>query len=197
MRYFSKFPKISYTLTETETGQSRAIARTVPNMTVSLRLNTLTDTVQTLPFFAYRIQESERPDTLAVKMYGTSEYVWLIYLANNMRDWYDWPLTTVEFERYMNKKYESVPGQLDGLARSQNETAGQRLPGTQYYQVINGVRYFINETTYTLLPDDANRGLLTVYTQEMTHNEEKRTIRIPRYEVISGIIDQFDKVMVS
>lgn len=197
MRYFSKFPKIAYTLTESESGVPRAISRTVPNMTVSVQLNTLTDLVQTLPFFTYRIQESERPDTLAVKMYGSSEYVWMIYLANNMRDWFDWPLTDREFERYMNKKYESASGQLDGLSRSQLTTLGQRLSETQYYQVINGTRYFVNETTYELLPSDDNRGLLTVYAQETAANEKKRTIRIPRYEVIASIIDQFDKAMVS
>jgi len=192
MQYFTRFPRIAYALTEVDQGTSRAVSRTVPNMTVQTKVNTLTNEIQTQPFETYWIRDEDRPDTLAAKYYGRSEYTWIILLANNLRDWYSWPLTDVEFYHYMNKKYESTPGALDGVARSQNEVT--LLEGTQYYQVIDTVRYFINKDRYDQLTG-SSRGFITVYEQERTANDERRTIRLPRREMVTSLIDQFNRLM--
>jgi len=192
MQYFTRFPQISYALTEVEQNTLRVVSRTVPNMTVRTKVNTLTEEIQTQPFETYWIRDEDRPDTLAAKYYGRSEYAWIILLANNLRDWYSWPLTDVEFYHYMNKKYESTPGALDGVARSKNEQT--LMDGTQYYQTIDGVRYFVNKDRYTEL-SPTQRGFITVYEQERIENDERRTIRLPRREMVTSLIDQFNRLM--
>ena len=192
MQYFTRFPRIPYELTEIEQNVPRVVSRTVPNMTVRTKVNTLTDEIQTQPFKTYWIRGEDRPDTVAAKYYGRSEYAWIILLANNLRDWYSWPLSDVEFYDYMNKKYESSSGALDGVARSKNTQT--RLSGTKYYQVIDGVRYFINEDRYNQL-SASERGFITDYDQEFEENDVRRTIRLPRREVITSLLDQFNKLM--
>lgn len=119
MNYFNLFPTISYTLHEQVNGNVLPVNRTVPNMTIKLRLENFQKDIEGVPFITYRIREGERPDTIAVKHYGSSEFVWIIFIANNMRNWFDWPMTSEEFPRYIAKKYESSTDALDGIVRSQ------------------------------------------------------------------------------
>lgn len=117
MRYFQKFPTFPYSLTEYVQGASaQKIVRVVPNMTVKLKMDIFA--APNIEYFTYRIEDKDRVDTIAAQMYGSTEYAWLILLANNMRDWYDWPLTELEFNEYIREKYESSSGMGDGLERS-------------------------------------------------------------------------------
>lgn len=120
MRYFSKFPQVSYALQEQTASRSPILmTRTVPNMTVKLLLDILEKERTEITY--YRIQDGERPDTVAVQLYGASSYAWILLLVNQMRDWYDWPLTENQFYEYINQKYESQPGANDGVTQAQNK----------------------------------------------------------------------------
>ena len=57
-------------------------------------------------FDKYRIIGEERPDQIADKIYGSSEYDWVILLSNNIiniRE--EWPLSDSEFNTYIATKY--------------------------------------------------------------------------------------------
>lgn len=192
MNYFTLFPKIGYTLTEYTDDTFALINRTIPNMTVRLRLENFSANLERIPYVTYRVHEGERPDTLAAKFYGSSGYVWIIFLANNMRDWYDWPMSNDEFQRYIAKKYESVPGALDGVSRSQNLVT--RLPETQYFHVIDGVQYGVNEETYLSLAP-IQRAILSVYDQEEETNSDRQEIRLIEPAVVASLEEQFLKLM--
>jgi hypothetical protein len=57
-------------------------------------------------FYPYVITEGERPDTIAYQYYEDSRYSWLVYMSNAMFDpYYDWPLTTTEFDNFILEKY--------------------------------------------------------------------------------------------
>jgi hypothetical protein len=60
-------------------------------------------------YHPYVIKDGDRPDTIANAYYGSPEYAWLIYLANDIVDpYYDWPLSYSEFAGYLVDKYGSV-----------------------------------------------------------------------------------------
>ena len=192
MNYFTRLPRIPYTATEYTDDTGLPVNRTVPDMTVRFQLQSLVTGSESIPFVTYRIQESERADTIAAKFYGSSQYVWLIFLANNMRDWYDWPMSNEEFENYIAKKYESSAGALDGVARSQNEVTP--LPDTQYIQLIDGERYFVNRETYLSL-GTAVREIKTVYEQEEEANDTRREIKIVEPRIVPSIENQLDALL--
>jgi len=169
MFYFQYFPKINYRITEKSNNELIPIIRQVPNMTVKLELDIFKDGA--ISFDTYRIKDSDRPDTVAAQMYGSSRYAWVILLANKMKDWYDWPLTDFEFHNYMNKKYESYSGANDGVEASSAVIH-------QYIWITDDDRELIvDQTTYDSLPD-ANKRSVTVYDYEYTKNDEKRLIRL-------------------
>ena len=57
-------------------------------------------------FNKYTIRDGERPDTMAERLYGTSERDWIIILTagiTNIRN--DWPLGNYDLNRYAEAKY--------------------------------------------------------------------------------------------
>ena len=55
----------------------------------------------------YTVTDSDRPDLIAEKIYGDSDYDWIILLANNIiNPYFDWPMSTPVLEDYIANKYE-------------------------------------------------------------------------------------------
>lgn len=184
MDYFKRFPTVEYRLSEV--GSITTMARTVPNMTVKLQLDIFEG--ETLAYQTYRIKDRDRPDTIAAEMYGASRYAWVIMLANNMRDWYDWPLSDEEFRNYMNKKYESSSGIGDGDSVSRATIA-------QYIWITeDGRELSVDEPAYQTLAPHVRRTV-TVYDQEYAANDSRRIIRLPTMDELGMIIRQMEMVL--
>jgi len=92
-KYFEYFPDIKY-------GD-----HIVKDVTRRVRFH---DTVANNPlvFLPYTVEEGERAEELSYYYYGSVDYVWTIYLANNIIDPYrDWPMSHRELENYISNKY--------------------------------------------------------------------------------------------
>lgn len=53
----------------------------------------------------YEIQDGERPDVVATRLYGDSNLYWLFYLVNDFDNFNSWHLSSLEFEKFLNDKY--------------------------------------------------------------------------------------------
>ena len=97
--YFSKFPLIVY---DAKGDDNFKIAT---HMLVRIALRTKVRT-NTLLYDTYDVKEGETPESLAFKVYGDSEYHWIVLFANNITDRYhDWPMSTPQFLEFINEKY--------------------------------------------------------------------------------------------
>lgn len=57
-------------------------------------------------FHPYVLTEGDRPDIVSHKYYGNSNYVWLLFYANDIFDpHFDWPLDSRDFEKFLHRKY--------------------------------------------------------------------------------------------
>ena len=57
-------------------------------------------------FIKYKIVGDDRPDNVAYQVYGSTDYDWLILLANNIVNvGSEWPMTQESFSKYMTRKY--------------------------------------------------------------------------------------------
>jgi hypothetical protein len=62
-------------------------------------------------FLPYTIEEGLRPEDVAYYYYGSVEYTWLVYLANNIVDpYHEWPLSQEKFDAYLINKYKEQSG---------------------------------------------------------------------------------------
>jgi hypothetical protein len=115
--YFEKFPVINYN------GKNmRDLTRRV-----NFLKNSLDDPYVFLP---YTVEDDMRPEDIAYYYYGSTEYTWLVYLANDIIDpYHQWPLSQEKFDAYLINKYSQQSGRTgyDVIAWLQDETIEENL----------------------------------------------------------------------
>ena len=94
--FFKHYPTISYS------------NNTVKNLLAKVVFQKDND-VNYYTYNPYTIVEGDRADTLAYLYYGDPGYDWVIYYANMVVDpYFDWPLDTRSFRRFVESKYGSL-----------------------------------------------------------------------------------------
>lgn len=167
--YFAKFPTISYDISGS--GQLQT------SVDILERIKIRDTLLQNwLIFYEYDVKDGETPELIAAKLYGDSNYHWIILMANNIVDpYYDWPMSYENLVATIRKRYGTP--QLDGLLYAyQNIYA--------YYDNYGNV---IDYNSYVALPANM-RTAMTVYDWEMAQNETKRRIQL----LDASYVDQVD-----
>lgn len=171
--FFSYFPSVTY---------AQKVAK---NLLVSSKMRaSVLDNPKA--FFKYLVKPGESPEMVALRFYDDAKYDWLVYFANNIVDpYHDWPKEYLEFKRFIEQKYGSVP---------------QAKATTVHYK-HNDYDFTINQDTYDRLVDaefvdtslQMNRvGWVAVdaYTYEDELNEEKSAIQIIHPQFVSLIEEE-------
>lgn len=168
--YFSNFPKIKY---------NDVVVRNIM-FRIKILEKVKNDPYAYLP---YTVKEGERAEDIAYYYYGSTDYVWLVWLSNKMIDpYFEWPLSEQEFFASMVKKYR--PFALADLNQTyltdyeifnwtMNDT---RQANIEYYE-RNGVR--MSRDTYAL----SNITLdgwnpIRIFDVETDRNENMRNIQL-------------------
>jgi len=103
MSYFSKFPKVLYSVNKEGNN-----AKIVPDILARVKFLDSVISNQNL-LFKYEIQGGETPEQIATRVYGNPEKHWIILLVNQRIDpQFDWALGPYEFEKYIKQKYGSL-----------------------------------------------------------------------------------------
>jgi hypothetical protein len=100
MKYFEKFPIIEY-----EGRRVRDISRR-SNFVRAVSNNPYV-------YYPYTVSEGERAEDIANFYYGSVDYVWLVYMANNIIDpYHEWPMDPQTFNDYLVEKYTEESGEV-------------------------------------------------------------------------------------
>lgn len=100
MKYFENFPIIEYQ------------GRRVRDIT---RRSAFIQTIANNPYvyYPYTVKEGERAEDIAKWYYGSVDYIWLVYMANNIIDpYYEWPMDPKTFNAYLVDKYTDISGEV-------------------------------------------------------------------------------------
>jgi len=98
--YFNKFPLLVYD--GRGDGELSVVTNLLKRIAVRARVR-----ANTLLYDTYDVREGETPESIAFKLYGSTEYHWVVLLVNNITDRYhQWPLTTPQFLDFVNEKYD-------------------------------------------------------------------------------------------
>lgn len=99
--YFSEFKNIYYPYTI----GGKDILRIVKDITTNVRIRKEILSNVTI-YDEYDVQDGDTPDIIAARYYGSSQYHWVIMLANDMYDYVnDFPMSTQVLDEYVNEKY--------------------------------------------------------------------------------------------
>lgn len=215
--YFNFFPSTLYSVDSNNNGLD-----IVTNITTrfafeqSLKENTNA-------FYPYEIKDSDTPETIAYKIYGSSERHWIVLNFNNIIDpQYDWPLTYPNFIQYVDKKY-AANGAANATVQSGLTWAQSQNNIHSYYQVntrtstavtadsktikekvrITANAYanvIVGTTSYTLkngtvINETVSKEKLTYYDYEMEENEAKRKIKLLKPEFATDVFEEFKEIV--
>ena len=100
--YFANFPLIPYD--SVGNGEFKVVTNLLRRVAIRSKVRT-----NTMLFDTYDVKEGETPEMLADKLYGSSEYHWIILYCNNVTDRYhQWPKNQNQFLAYINDKYSDI-----------------------------------------------------------------------------------------
>ena len=104
-QYFSQFPIIKYNL-------SGINGKTTEVTDIFRRVKARSKLADNVTLFdKYDVQEGEKPEDVAYKIYGSSDFFWVVTLVNNIVNrYYDWPLDEFVFQQYVADKYSNPDG---------------------------------------------------------------------------------------
>jgi hypothetical protein len=151
-----------------------------------------------LLFYAYSIQESDTPETIAYKYYGDQYRYWMVLMANEIMDpQWEWPLTSQQFVSYLKDKYATEAGGEQNVLSYVTGTVHHyekittTVDGYSQTRAVKTVE--IDANTYTLLettsstnafPDgttvtiSVTGNAVSIYDYENNLNESKRQIKL-------------------
>lgn len=155
MNYFKFFPRVPYRFNANGSSWSLNLTNITSHVILLEKVKQ-----QVTSFHSYVVQDGERPDAVATKLYGGPQYTWIVLVVNNIMTLYDWPLTEYEFNRYINDKYGSQHAATEIL----------------YYLTTNGE--YVDSVTYYLLPVEQQGSIRNAWEDEVLKNEAKRSIRV-------------------
>ena len=143
-----------------------------------------------LGFTQYTIKNNQRPDQVALDIYGNMQYDWVVLLCNNIINVYEeWPMSEDELERYIDSTYEED-------ADSIHHWVTQRITDLKGRILVKEDRIVPENYTYrrpdgTVIDKEETVRPISVYDYESGKNDQKRNIYLLRKEYVTAFIEEF------
>jgi|TARA_R110000868_G_scaffold144612_1_gene363890 predicted secreted protein len=208
-KYFNFFPKVLYT-PNSQLESLDVLTNLTTRFTFEQKFKE-----DTSVYYKYDIRDGDTPEILSYKLYGTPEKHWIILLMNDIVDpLFDWPLKQQNVINFVNSKYSANAS----VGQTGYEWAASNIHS--YYKIetqtmnSNGQqnisKYQIDANTYAALASsstpytlaDGNQITIaiskepkTYYEYEVDENENKRTIKILKPEIIPAVEKEFKRVL--
>ena len=173
--YFSNFPKVFYSSTGKKNDEKL--------VTHILKRVAIKDSIEDdmLLMDRHTVRENETPEVVSHKHFGSAQYHWVILLTNNVLDrYYDWPLTTPQFNQFLVDKY------------------GDNIDGVHHYEITqtSGPDTSIDDS-HLIQVNEGTPGATTVTNREFEQREQdkKREIRLLAPAYLPRFVEEFKKIM--
>ena len=188
--YFSNFPKILYDIE----GKNpiRPSYTTAINLMIRQKFRDAIKDDITL-FYPYYIKESERADNLSYDTYGSTRFVWMILMVNNVLDpYWQWPLDAKNFSKYITNKFgaastaQTAIHHYEKILRPRVEVTGTSDP-------IEEVTVEVDYDTF-VAAGEGNRKIIYEFDYELKLNDDKRKINLIHPVYVSSILDEVRQI---
>jgi len=174
--FFSQFPKILYDINSDGTN------KVLPDIFRRSKIRSkLKDNYALLD--KYDVENGESPETVAYKVYGSTDYWYVVCLMNNVVNrQHDWPLSYQAFEEYVNDKYDN-PGAVHHYEKLQSSghTVSEGPADYDHYVEVNA--------------DDPDGQSVSNYEYEQRLQDQKRQIQILNPSYLPAFLEEFRKLI--
>ena len=176
MAFFDQFPKLLYDI------NGNGNVKVLPDIFRRIKIRSkIKDNFALLD--RYDVENGETPETVAYKVYGSTDYWWVVCLMNNVVDRnHDWPKGYQAFEDYVNDKYDNPAGihHYEKLQSSGHTTTEGPADFGHYVEV--------NST-------DADGQSVSNYEYEQRLEDQRRQIKILNPSYLPTFLDEFRKLI--
>jgi len=176
-KFFAQFPKIDYNLSGVNGNTN-----TVTDIFRRVKIRDKISNNVTL-FDRYDVQEGEKPEDIAYKIYGDADYFWVVTLVNNVVNrYYDWPLDEFVFQQYVADKYAN-PDAIHHyeITQSSGKQTGDGPADYSHKLEVNS--------------DTAGAQSVSNIEYERREQDKKRSIRILLPKYLATFEDEFRKLI--
>lgn len=163
-------------------------------------------------YYKYDIQEGDTPEMIAHKYYNDSYRYWIVLFANKILDpQWDWPLSSLQFNEYVNDKYGNNLNDLHhyekvitkttrGTDDDQTVTEKFVISIEEYVSLLYSHPFGIDVARTFSLPIGfvditIQPTAVTNYDYELDLNESKRSINILNSKYVDQLEMQFQDLM--
>lgn len=165
--YFRKFPDIYYQYDI----NGKPTLKIVSDITTNVRFRK--EILENVTLYdSYDVQDGETPEIVAAKLYGSTEYHWVVMLANDVHDHLeDWPLDSRTLDLMIQDKY------VDPYA---------------IHHWVNKETGIIVDPQFFTFEEVAS---VTNYEHEVIVNDSKRRIKLISPDLLANILTQFKAIV--
>ena len=175
MAYFDRFPLMAYDVA------ANGNYKLLPDILRRVKLRSGLRSGAFL-FDNYDVIDGERPEDVAFKWFGDTEYYWVILMTNNITDrYYQWPLTQPQFQEHLEDKYGA--GNEDSVHHYENTQASGRTTS-------NGPNDFSHKVECN--SDDGDPDIITNRQYEQRLQDKYRSIRLLDRRFLQDFVDEFE-----
>lgn len=168
-------------------------------------------------YYEYSVVDGETPESLAYKIYDSSERHWIILALNNIiNPLTDWPIEQRSLVNIIDKKYQATQYANSsvtyaGTTWAKNNIHSYYKVETQKNKTIDKnyiIKTEVDANTYANVSTTStdytlqNNGLInitisketkTYYDYEIEQNEKKRIIKLLKPEFVSAVEEEFKR----
>jgi hypothetical protein len=183
--YFSHLPTIQYNSSGVSSKVKTNVS--VTDITKRFRITQLLNNREVV-YYDYSVQDHDRPDSIAYKLYGDSRLDWVVLLVNEIHDrYFQFPLNSSEFDAYIAKQYGSIGSAQSTVHHYERIVQARKTlsDGT----IRPEMKVIVDQTTYDSL-SASDRRSVSVYDQEFRNNEKRRNIKLVSADFIPFILTE-------
>ena len=139
-------------------------------------------------FDEYIVNNGEKPETIANRLYQDPFLSWTIFIANDIVNYYEqWPRSSKQLAEYVESKYDNPQATKHYVTTEVKQGTSIIVPAGKVVPQNYSISYFNGTTTVTANPTVS----ITNYQYEEQINSEKEKIQIIRPSMIESFVETY------
>jgi len=136
------------------------------------------------------VNNGEKPETIANRIYKNPFYAWTIFVANDIVNYYEqWPRSSRQLAEYVESKYDNPQATKHYVTTEVKQGRDIIVPAGKIVPQNYSVSYYNGTTTVTANPTVS----ITNYQYEEALNSEKEKITVIRPAIIEQFVEVYKR----
>lgn len=144
-------------------------------------------------FFEYVVEDGESPEEIALDVYGSKFFSWVVLLSNKILDVHnEWPKDYQQFTRYIIQKYGSIPAAKSTVVHYKHPDYGFTINEDTYSRYAN--TDFLDSTSIDRTIGAGGWSPVDAFEYEEERNDNLRVIKLLEPSLIDQVQEEMESL---